>query len=102
LEGTNLKCIEGTLKLSLRWYGPFEVAAKVSHVAYKLDLPDHWRIHNIFHTSLLTPYNETKEHRPNYLEPPLDIIDDTLEWEVEKILKEQEFGRWWKKQYLVC
>ena len=41
LEGTNLKRIEGTLKLSPRWYGPFRVAAKVSHIAYKLDLPDH-------------------------------------------------------------
>jgi hypothetical protein len=101
LEGTNLKCIEGTLKLSPRWYGPFRVAAKVSHVAYRLDLPNHWRIHNVFHASLLTPYKETPEHGPNYLEPPPDIIDDTPEWEVERILKEQEFGRWRKKQYLV-
>ncbi len=34
LEGTNLKRIEGIPKLSSRWYGPFEVAAKISHVAY--------------------------------------------------------------------
>jgi hypothetical protein len=101
LEGTNLKRIEGTVKLSPRQYGPFKVAAKVSHVAYKLDLPDHWRIHNIFHASLLTPYKETPEYRPNYLEPPPNIIDDTPEWEVERILKEQEFRRWRKKQYLV-
>ena len=34
LEGTNLKRIEGTPKLSPRRYGPFRVAAKVSHIAY--------------------------------------------------------------------
>ena len=56
LEGTNLKCIEGTPKLSPRQYRPFRVATKISHVTYKLELPDHWRIHNVFHASLLTPY----------------------------------------------
>jgi hypothetical protein len=56
LEGTNLKRLEGTPKLSPRWYGPFRVAAKISHVAYQLDLPETWKIHNVFHASLLTPY----------------------------------------------
>jgi len=101
LEGTNLKWIEGTPKLSLRQYRPFRVAAKISHVVYKLDLPNHWKIYNIFHTLLLTPYQETKEHGPNFLKLPLDIIDNTPEWEVKEILKEQKFGRWKKKQYLI-
>ncbi len=34
LEGTNLKRIEGIPKLSLRWYGPFEVATKISYIVY--------------------------------------------------------------------
>jgi hypothetical protein len=93
LEGTNLKWIEGTPKLSLRQYRPFRVAAKISHVVYKLDLPNHWKIYNIFHTLLLTPYQETKEHGPNFLKLPPDIIDNTPEWEVKEILKEQKFGR---------
>jgi hypothetical protein len=50
---------------------------------------------------LLTPYRETPEHGPNFLDPPPDIIDDEPEWEVERILKQQTFGRWKKKQYLV-
>jgi hypothetical protein len=41
------------------------------------------------------------EHGPNFLEPPPDIINDTLEWEVEMILKHCTFGQWKKKQYLV-
>ncbi len=50
------------------------------------------KIHNIFHASLLTLYKETDEHRPNSLEPPSDIINDTPEWEVETILKQRVFG----------
>jgi hypothetical protein len=40
LEGTNLKCIEGTPNLSPRWYRPFRVAARISHVAYHLNLSE--------------------------------------------------------------
>jgi len=101
LEGTNLKRIEGTPKLSLRWYGPFRVATKISHVTYCLTLPKTWKIHNVFHASLLTPYKETPEHGLDFLEPPPEIIDDTPEWEVETILKYCTFNRWKKKQYLV-
>jgi hypothetical protein len=70
-------------------------------MAYQLKLPETWQIHNVFHASLLTPYRETPEHGPNFLQPPPDIIDEEPEWEVEKILKECTFRRWKKKQYLV-
>ena len=92
LEGTNLKRIEGIPKLSPRRYGPFEVATKISHITYRINLPEAWKIHNIFHTSLLTPYKETNEHGPNFLKPPPNIIDDTPKWEVETILKQWLFG----------
>jgi len=100
LEGTNLKRTEGTPKLSPRRYRPFKVAAQISHVAYQLDLPETWKIHNVFHASLLTPYHEMAKHGPNYLQPPPDIINDAPEWEIEKIIKACTFGCWKKKQYL--
>ncbi len=70
-------------------------------MAYCLDLPETWKIHNIFHALLLTPYQETPEHGPNFFQPPPDIIKDTPEWEVERVIKAQTFRRWKKKQYLM-
>ena len=42
-------------KLKKRFVGPFFVVCQVGPVAYKLDLPEQWKIHNIFHASLLRP-----------------------------------------------
>jgi len=102
LEGTNLKLPSNiTPKLAPRRYGPFKVVSQVLPVAYKLQLPQNWQIHDVFHASLLTPYKETEQHGPNFLEPPPDIIEGEPEWEVEKIIKMCLYGRWKKKQYLV-
>jgi len=88
LEGTNLKLPANlTSKLSPRQYGPFRVAAKISNVAYQLELPPQWKIHDVFHTSLITPYRETQEHGANYVEPPPDIIEGEPEWEVEQVIQ---------------
>jgi len=102
LEGTNLRLPSNiTTKLAPRRYRPFMVAAKISNVAYKLSLPSTWKIHDVFHTSLLTPYKETNQHGPNFIKPPPDIIKGKEEWEVEQIIKMCTYGQWKKKQYLV-
>jgi len=101
LEGTNIKRPYDSKKLSPRRYGPFEVVTKISHVAYKLCLPETWGIHNVFHTSLLTPYKETEEHGKNFIEPLPETIEGEEEWEIEQILGKRHFGRGKKVQYLV-
>jgi len=103
LEGTNLNLPANvTPKLSPRRYGPFQVVAIISNATFKIELPSHWKIHNMFHVSLLMPYQETEAHSPNWIELPPDIIEGEPEWEVEQILQSRHFGRTKKKQYLVC
>ena len=67
--------------------GPFEVEEVISCTAFCLCTPSQWKIHPIFHTSLLTTYRETLEHGPNFLRPPLDLIDGEEEYEVKVVLR---------------
>src|SRR6266850_440678 len=60
-----------------------------------------WKIHPIFHASLLTPYVETDSHGPNFSHPPPDLIKGKNEYEVETIRKHRRFGRNKKLQYLL-
>jgi Chromo (CHRromatin Organisation MOdifier) domain len=101
LEGRNIKTFHPSSKLAPKHHGPFIIASVISPVAYKLVLPSHWKIHNIFYTDLLTHYKETDAHGPNFTSPPPEIIEGKPEYEVECILASHCFGRRRKLQYLV-
>ena len=55
----------------------------------------------MFHVDLLTPYKETVFHSPNYMRPPLDLVDNEEEYEVEQILNSRVHRHNCKVQYLV-
>src|SRR3954451_3068436 len=77
-------------KLQAHFIGPYPVIAKVSPVAYKLELPPSLNIHLVFHVSLLCPYtapNTVLDHVPTGpLPPPAVTIDDHEEYKVKCIL----------------
>ena len=68
-------------------------------VTYSLTLLKQWKIHNIFHACLLTPYNENDVHGPNETRPPPDLINGFEEYEVESIRAHKGNGT--RRQYLV-
>jgi hypothetical protein len=101
LEGKNLHINQPTTKLVPRRHGPFKIIQVMSAVNYRLELPTQWSIHPIFHIDLLTPYQETIMHGPNFTRPAPELIDGEEEYSIEKILDSRRFSRRRRLQYLV-
>jgi Integrase zinc binding domain/Chromo (CHRromatin Organisation MOdifier) domain len=101
LEGTNIKTSHPTKKFTPKRYGPFPITDVISPVVYHLTLPPSWKIHNVFHISLLTPYKEMEEHGTNFAEPLPELIEEHKEYEVKQVLASWLFGHWKKLQYLI-
>jgi hypothetical protein len=101
LEGRNLHLDVPSTKLAPKRHGPFPIKRVLSPITYQLTLPGTWKIHDVFHVDLLTPYIETEFHGPNYTRPPPDLVQGEEEYEVEKVLNSRRHGRGRKIQYLV-
>ena len=86
-------------KIKARWVGPFRIRKIVSPVAFGLDLAPGWRIHPVFHTSKLKRYIRSEEFLREVKPPPPVLVGDTLEYEVEGILRHQGIGA--QRRYLV-
>ena len=101
LEGRNLHLDRPAIKLAPKRHGPFKVTRVLSPITYQLELPPQWKIHDVFHIDLLTPYHETDVHGTNFTQPPPDLVDGEEEYEVEEILDSRKHGQRHKVQYLV-
>ena len=86
LDGRNLK-LNYHKKITTKREGPFEITEVLSPLNYRLRILKGWKIHDVFHASLLTPYVETKVHGSNYPQPPPELINNEEEWEIERILR---------------
>ena len=93
LDGRNLKIGYPSRKLAPKREGPFQIIEVMGPVTYRLKLPNQWRIHPVFHASLLSPYRETETHGPNFPQPPPDLIEGEERYEVESIAAHRKRGR---------
>jgi len=87
LNAKNIRTKRPSKKLGPKLYGPVEVLQLKGSRAYKLQISPLWKIHPLFHVSLLEPYHAS--NRPNREQPPRDPPEDIegdLEWEVEWIV----------------
>jgi hypothetical protein len=92
----NLRVRDASKKLTPRFMGPFRIETPVGTQAYRVQLPEGSRIHNVFHVSVLEPYHRREGDQP--VLPPPELINDAEEYEVETILdKTRSRGAVWYK-----
>ena len=79
--------------MALKREGPFEIEEVMGPVTYRLKLPQEWKVHNVFHATLLKPYVETETYGENYTRPPSDLLEEQEVYEVETIVKHRRRGK---------
>jgi len=103
LSGHNIKTRRPSKKLDHKNHGPFQIEKIVSPLAIRLTLPHKWKIHNVFHISLLEPYR-TSQHRappdPSKILWEADDIEQSEEYDVGEVISSVERGRRSNKRIL--
>jgi len=103
LNGRNIKTRRPSRKIDHKNHGPFQIEKIVSALAVRLTLPRKWKIHNVFHVSLLEPYRTSKHRAPSGPSKVLreaDDIEQSEEYDVEEVMTADERGRGNNKRVL--
>jgi hypothetical protein len=81
-------------KLGQQYAGPFKVIERVGRLAYRLEIPEHWSVHNVFSIAHLEPDTPGNDpyNRPVPPQPPA-VSADQMTWEVERILNKRVIKR---------
>jgi len=85
----NLSQKRSNKKLSHKFAESFCIQDIVKKQAYRLHLPTHYWIHNVFHVSYLESYNQRLNDQTMLKLPLSELIDESEEYEVEEILEKQ-------------
>jgi len=103
LSGCNIKTRRPSKKLDHKNHGRFQIEKIVSPLAVRLTLPWKWKIHNVFHVSLLKPYR-ISEHRappdPSKVFREADDIVQSEEYDVDELMSLVERGQGNNKRIL--
>jgi hypothetical protein len=84
------------------YVGPFKVLEHKFFDTYKLKLLENLKVHPTFNVSLLklVANNASRLNQEHNSRPPLDLIHNELEFEVEAVLKSRQL-RGQEREYLV-
>jgi len=103
LSGRNIRTRRPSKKMDHKSHGPFQIEKIISPLAVRLTLPRKWKIHNVFHVSLLEPYR-TSEYRappdPAKILREADDIEQSDEYDIEEVEASREHGRGNRKRIL--
>jgi len=103
LNGRNIKTRCPSKKLDHKNDGHFQIKKIVSPLAVRLTLPRKWKIHNVFHVSLLEPYRTSEQRAPPDPSKVLREADDmeqSEEYDVDEVMSSVERGRGNNKRIL--
>ncbi|KAF8749463.1 hypothetical protein RHS01_09966 [Rhizoctonia solani] len=94
LDGKNIELRTNSNKLDPKRLGPFRILEKISSHAYRLELPETLRIHNVFYVGLLSKSHKSPS-QPFLEQPPPETIEGEEEYEVEQIINsKRQQGKW--------
>jgi len=99
----NFQLLEGLNHKFLGPYAnPFKVLEKKFSNIYKLELQENLGVHTTFHVSFLKPVarDASKPNQQHNSRPPLDLVHNELEFEVEVVLESRQL-RGQEHEYLI-
>ena len=93
LSTRNIKMKGIPRKLQRRFVGPFRMTETIGRQAYRLSLPNTWKIHPMFHASLLKDWNtvDLQEDQPISQEDVPEVEEPY--YEIERILRWRKIKR---------
>lgn len=92
LSSKNIHTTRPAKKLDYKKHGPFKILEKINNRSYRLDLPQNYKIHPVFHVSLLERYQPDQiPGRAPRRPPPVEVRG-----EQEYFVKQIEDSRWFR------
>jgi hypothetical protein len=96
LASKNFTWKHGARKLAPKWLGPFTITEVIGPASYRMALPHDWKLHPVFHVSLLKELKGQEYQAP----APTKVRDGEPEWEVDTIVTHRTLSGN-QKDYLV-